>query len=280
MKAIIIICLLALVYAQNEFPVTIDPEAAGEAILTDTPTGHSTTHIPNLENVIRLTEDNFVALRGKIDEESSSAFISDLYRLKADTIYVYLITPGGSIVSGNNIIQALDTLVLTGKTVICIADHAYSMGFVILQSCQTRYILPHSIIMQHQASLTVQGPIEQARNHFKLVEKIDRKSNIRQSKRMGLTTEAFHEMAEHDLWLYADEIIEVNAADKIVNVICDFDVNLPVHVQKNTMFGTVFLEFSLCPLIHVPRKISFNIDRDKVIDGIESEYSMNINNVY
>ena len=137
--------------------------------------------------ILKLHEDNFVTLRGRIDEESASRFISDVMKLKGDKIYVYLVTPGGSIVSGNSIIQLIDTLSSIGKEIICIADHAYSMGFVIFQSCPKRYIMPHSIIMQHQASLSISGPLENVKNNLKLVEKIDKKANQRQSQRLNLT---------------------------------------------------------------------------------------------
>lgn len=222
--------------------------------------------------LIRLTENNFVALRGRIDEESASSFIADILKIKDNKIYVYLITPGGSITSGNHIIQTLDTLKASGKKIICIADHAYSMGFVIFQSCPKRYIMQHSIIMQHQASLEVGGPIENARNLFKLVEKIEAKSNTLQSNRLNVHPDEFHKMTQHDLWLYSDEIIETKAADEIVNVLCDFNTDLPYVVKKRAFFGDVSIEFSLCPLIHTPRNITLVMDEKKTLEKIRDDY--------
>lgn len=222
--------------------------------------------------IIKLHEDNFVTLRGRVDEESSSQLISDMMKIKGDKIYLYLVTPGGSIVSGNSIIQTMDALSASGKEIICIADHAYSMGFVIFQACPTRYILEHSIIMQHQASLTLSGPLENVKNNLKLVEKIDKKANQRQSQRLGLTPVEFHEMTQHDMWLYADEILEYNAADEKVNVICNFDSDKTVTVTQLTFFGDIILEFSLCPLVHAPKKISFNIHEDKITEKVKQEF--------
>lgn len=126
---------------------------------------------------VKLKDNNFVSIRGKIDEDSASRFIYDIMKIKNDKIYIYLNTPGGSIMSGNTIIQTIESLKQSGKKLICIADHAYSMGFVIFQACPTRYIMPHSIIMQHQASLQLDGPIKNVKNMVKLIENIDIKAN-------------------------------------------------------------------------------------------------------
>lgn len=233
----------------------------------------------NESKLVRLDENNFVSLRGSVDEESASAFVSDIMKIKGNKIYIYLVTPGGSIISGNTIVQTIDTLTASGKKIICIADHAYSMGFVIFQSCPVRYILPHSIIMQHQASLQVKGPINQARNMFKLVEKIVNTGNIRQAERLGVTLNEFNLMTEHDLWLYGNEIIEKRAADEVINVICDFDPEKTYELTKFTMFGIVKIIFSHCPLIHTPISVNFDtigtigpMDQMKIKNDIINEY--------
>jgi len=260
--SLVILCIFFSANAQNYNT---------ESDIISHPCGYDETCVGN-RKIVKLEENNFVALRGPIDEESSSEFITNIMNIKSNKIYIYLITPGGSIVSGNNIIQTIDTLSTTGKKIICIADHAYSMGFVIFQSCPVRYVMEHSIIMQHQVSLSLSGPIEQARNHFKLVERIEKKSNERQSKRLNITLSEFHDLTQHDLWLYGDEIITKKAADEMVNVLCNFDTEQTTIVKKQTFFGNIDLEFSLCPMVHMPKKISFSVDEGKITDKIRDEY--------
>ena len=113
--------------------------------------------------LVELTENNFVAIRGQIDESTASRFISDVMKLKSNKIYVYLTTPGGSVISGMSIVQTINTLQASGKEFVCIADRAASMGFVIFQSCTQRYVMEHSIIMQHQVSLGIEGQYEQVK---------------------------------------------------------------------------------------------------------------------
>lgn len=254
---------------------------------TETSNNESNNPVPY--KIIKLAENNFVTLRGQIDENSASTFISDLSKIKSNDIYIYLVTPGGSIVAGNHIIQHMNAMTATGKKISCIADHAYSMGFVIFQACPTRYVMDHTIIMQHQASFTIQGPVKQATNRFKLFEKLEKQNNEMQSKRLGLTKEEFHDAYVHDWWLYGKEIIEEKAADELVNVLCDLDMDKSHKTKVDTWFGTFEVEYSLCPLIHaaknvtllknatlIERKISADIDiimghydNNKLIDNMD-----------
>lgn len=215
--------------------------------------------------VIKLTEDNMVSLRTVVSDESASKLISDLSKIKGDEVYIYLATPGGSITAGNHIIQHMNAMVADGKKVSCIAEYAFSMGFVIFQACPTRYVMNQTIIMQHQASLGVQGPIKQAANRFKLVEKLEKQSNEMQARRLGLTQQEFHDFYEHDGWLYGPEIVERNAGDEIVNVMCDLDTSKNEKVRVWTWFGPVDLEYSICPLIHSLRNWTF-VKNEKSVD--------------
>ena len=146
--------------------------------------------IGNPNQLITLTEDNLVVLRGAIDEDSASYFIKDIHRLianeKVDDIYVYLMTPGGSVIHGYDIIQTLEALSQTGKKIHCIADTAYSMGFSILQACDSRHVLKSSSIMQHQMSFGFEGHMENNKNRFKFIESIEEKMTEQQSSRLGL----------------------------------------------------------------------------------------------
>lgn len=221
--------------------------------------------------LVELTENNFVAIRGQIDESTASRFMSDVMKLKSNKIYVYLTTPGGSVISGMSIVQTINTLQASGKEFVCIADRAASMGFVIFQTCAQRYVMEHSIIMQHQVSLGIDGSLEQVKSYMKLIETIDKKMNHRQAKKIGMTPEKFHENVQHDWWLHGEDIVESGAADKQVNVVCNFDVTKTYDIKKYTFFGEVDLQFSLCPLIHNPSKINFKMNKGNSIDNVKQE---------
>ncbi|ARF11570.1 Clp protease [Klosneuvirus KNV1] len=235
--------------------------------------------IPTQESdikLVELTENNFVAIRGQIDESTASRFISDVMKLKSNRIYVYLTTPGGSVISGMTIVQTINTLQASGKEFVCIADRAASMGFVIFQSCAQRYVMEHSIIMQHQVSLGIEGQYEQVKSYLKLIESLDKKMTLRQAKKLGLTPEEFHTRVQHDWWLHGEDILDHGAADEVVNVICDFDTTKTYDIKKYTFFGEIDLQFSLCPLIHNPTNIKFkNMNGEGLIDNVKQKEIIN-----
>lgn len=228
---------------------------------------------------IHLNESNFVAIRGVIDFQSEAQFINDILSIKGKTIYIHINSPGGSVTSGNNMIQVMESLIQNGKQIICIADFAASMGFVLFQSCPTRYVMDHSIIMQHQMSLGVEGPIEQVRTLFNLIEKFNKKAQKMQALRLNMGTTEFQDKIKHDWWLYSEEIIEENAADAMVNVLCDFNTDKSYNITKQVLFWEVNIEFSLCPLIRKPRKISINVEEininKKLIELVDNNFKEN-----
>jgi len=201
--------------------------------------------------LIKLTEGNFVTLRGPINQRSASDFISTLSKIKEDNVYIYLMTPGGSIIDGNNIIDYMEAMTENGKKITCIADNAFSMGFVILQACPTRYVKKNSIIMQHQPSFGVGGPMEQVMSRLTLIKELEKQNNDMQASRLGLTQQEFHDLYEHDWWLYGSKIVENKASDAMVKVYCDMDVDKTTTIRLDTWFGPLDLEYSVCPLMHV-----------------------------
>ena len=127
------------------------------------------------------------------------------------------------------------------------------------------------MLFQHQASLGVQGPIKQATNRFKLVEKLEKQSNEMQAARLGLSQQEFHDLYEHDWWLYGPEIVEQNAGDEVVNVMCDLDMNKTEKIRVWTWFGPVDLEYSLCPLVHSLKNWTFVKDESLVNKEIAND---------
>lgn len=200
-------------------------------------------------DIITLTEDNLVSVFTVINDDTASRFIQDILKIKDDDIYIYLHTPGGRVKSGNDMVQVINTLTQQGKNIICIADFAASMGFIIFQSCPTRYILDTSILMQHQMSLYLDGQIERIKSELEMIDKMEKDLNTKQAERLGMTYEEFYDKINNDWWIYGDDNIKSNIADDIVNVICDKPLlDNSYNITIRTFFGRVVLEFSSCPL--------------------------------
>jgi len=208
--------------------------------------------------LIELKKDNFVSLREPIDQDVSSRLLSklNLIESKHEIIYLYINSPGGSVMAGLEIINYIKSLQQKSKKIICIAHNAMSMAFVIFQYCSQRYILYSSTLMQHQMSLGVKGKIYDINSRISYLNSVETKLNQDQASRLNMTLDSFNKLIQNDWWLYSENIILANAADKVVSITCSFE-NYDENVIVQTMFGEVHIKYSACPLINYPLHINF-----------------------
>jgi ATP-dependent Clp protease protease subunit len=235
-------------------------------------TVNSTTEVASPE-LIKLTNDNFVVIRGSINGESASRAINELVNKKSKNLYLFISSNGGSVSAGLNIIQSMKALELSGVTITCIGNVALSMGFVIMQYCSNRVILPSSVLMQHQMSLGLDGPINNINSYMRFVTSMNTRVDTHQSNRMNMSLDNFRKLTEHDLWLFGSEAIDYKAADRLAYVTCDFKSDTYKETIY-TMFGEVTLEFSTCPLSTNPLKIIFgknisNEHMNNILDEVD-----------
>ncbi len=253
---------------------TMQAEWSGTEPQTVTP--QTETSRQSNQRIITLTDFNFVAIRGPIDDTTSSMFIKDILRLETNDIYIYLSTPGGSITSGHQIIQTMDALTAQGKNIRCIADIAASMGFIIFEACPVRYVLQNTILMQHQASMGVRGPMEQIRSRMKLVDSMLDHFDTKQAARLGLSTEEFRDIVMNDWWTYGSNALNHSLADEVVHVTCVPEVINKTVVEKRTVFiFDIEIEWVVCPLVKDPIRVDVIMKEEKVEEVKDQFYSRN-----
>uniref|UniRef100_A0A6C0IH87 Protease n=1 Tax=viral metagenome TaxID=1070528 RepID=A0A6C0IH87_9ZZZZ len=214
-------------------------------------------HTTNSE-LIEFKKDNFVSLREVINQDSSSKLLLKLNTIesKHETLYLYINSPGGSVMAGLEIINYIKSLQQRSKKIICIAHNAMSMAFVIFQYCSERCILHSSTLMQHQMSLGIQGKLYDINSRMSYLNSLETKLNHDQASRLNMTEDKFTKLIQNDWWLYSDDIINNNVADKMVSIFCSFD-NYDEQVIVNTIFGEIQIKYSACPLINYPLHIVF-----------------------
>jgi len=200
--------------------------------------------------LIELDDDNFIAIRTNIDQKSVDKIITKLFS-STDDIYLYITSNGGDVLAGTNLIDIIQSISKNNiRNITCIADNAASMAFAIFQSCPVRYVRKNSILMQHQMSLTISGSLYNILNHIEFINSIEQQLISLQAKRLGLTDEEFIKITEHDYWLYGKDIIDHNAADEIVDVICSEElVNQSETITVPLYYNTKDIVVSKCPLI-------------------------------
>ena len=209
--------------------------------------------------LVELNEDNLITLRGTVNSDSVSKWIRDINLINDDDIYMYITSPGGSVLQGMAFIEQLNALKLSGKKINCIADFAASMAFVIFQSCSTRYVLDSSVLMQHQMALELGGNLINVENYLKFINDNDLKLTREQALRLNMTSIDFHNKVMNDWWITGDSALEHNLADEKINVKCSKDLFRKTEtINIRTIFGEVTLEFYKCPIISNP--VNVNID--------------------
>lgn len=204
--------------------------------------------VANTESLsVTLNEFNHVSIKGPITNLTASSFISNIEKLKTKHIYIYIDSTGGSVLDGEKIIQYIQFKKTNKHTILCIASHAYSMAFHIFQHCSTRFVIPTSVLMQHQMSLTISGQLKNIKNYISMIDSINTKYIEYESQKLGLTAADFNNKIDTDWWMYSNDIIKNNAADLMLESVgCDkslFKNNFKLDV--NSVIYTV----SDCPLV-------------------------------
>ncbi len=209
--------------------------------------------------IVTLTTSNFVLLRGEIDSRLVSEVILKLEAKQGEKIYLYIDSPGGSIVDGMRLINVVKALAETGTEIVCVADYAASMAFSLLQACPVRYALENAIIMQHQASYSVEGSMTQNRSRIQLVETLTTKLNQMDAARLEIPLDQFVNRVYKDWWMFDADIIKNKAADQLVLALCDTKLIKEKVVQTmSSGFGTATVTWSACPIITAPVAVKLN----------------------
>lgn len=202
---------------------------------------------------IVLTPNNTLTLFGDVNEDMVENVATSLPRIQGNTIYVNIVSGGGSVQSGKRIIEQLTAAVQSGKQVICIPHMAISMAFVILQSsgCPTRMAVPASVLMQHQPSLVIQGPIRNVQSLFDSVKVELNEIERMQAARLKMTHRQFIDITAFDWWLNSGTIAaQHNAVDSVGTVLCSTALIKRKKVREvQFFFRTLIIESSECPYI-------------------------------
>lgn len=229
-------------------------------------------------NTINLNENNMVNIRGPIDSDSTNKFFQDIMKLgKENEVNIFINSPGGSVMEGLKIVSYIEML-NNNIRVNCIADFAASMAFIITQSCQNRYALKSSILMQHQMSLMNRGNLFNLNNYMDMINDMNVDLDKSQAKRINMSYHEFKERITNDWWLYGGKAKEMNVVDDIVNVRCsDRLISGTNKIKISTIIGDIEYTFNLCPLVRHPLKVKFHRELE---DSEKKDYFSKYNNYY
>jgi len=127
--------------------------------------------------------------------ESSIAIAHQIERASAksrEPIHVIINSPGGMILAGYQIIQAMNIARNRGSEVVCVvATMAASMAFQLLPHCDRRYALKKSLLLFHPAHVSLQGSInaDEALSIAEDLRRMDRAANYEIKSMMGVPSD-------------------------------------------------------------------------------------------
>ena len=218
------------------------------------------TVLPAQTRNVVLTKDNFIMLRGEVSLESVSEIIMQLYTTKAERVYFFISSPGGSITAGNLLISAMKGASVKTS---CVVSTAASMAFAILQQCDERLVMDSTVAMQHVASYGLEGNEPNNITFQAFIERILEDLKDVQAKRIGISLSEFKSKVRDDWWLYGAESVTQNVADRVVTVKCTQELTkTSYHQVIHTMFGDIDLTWNGCPMVEYPTKVGFSQNKN------------------
>jgi ATP-dependent Clp endopeptidase proteolytic subunit ClpP len=134
-----------------------------------------------------------------------------------ETIEIEINSPGGSVLDGYRIYNALMQMRSRGVEVVATVNTlAASMGSVILMAADKVKIVEGGRIMIHEASQTVSGDSEDHARAAKNLEEISEEISIIYANRTGAKPEEMRELMKKETWMGAKEAVDRKFADEIV----------------------------------------------------------------
>ena len=222
---------------------------------------------------ITLSADNLLVLNAQVDGESVSELVAKAKKLdnelsspmnklkggKSKHIILFLNTPGGSIQSGMELIEALNGL---NHKVDTVTLFAASMGFQIVQSLNDRLILKSGVLMSHQAQGEFAGYFggtapSQVDSRYKLwldrVREFDEQTVSRTNGKQ--TYKSYTEAYNHELWLTGTQSVAQGYADRTVTVSCDSSLSGTTTHSAEFMGMQLLYDLDACPLNTSPLNV-------------------------
>lgn len=156
----------------------------------------------------------------EVDEATVPALMEQLDLAKKaghKDIWIKLDTYGGSVHWGNELKQFIENF---GQPITCVVDtKAMSMGFLILQSCDTRLMTKRSELMVHEPWTRVAGgaaELTQTAEHLKVMGRALLEDA---AERMGMPVEEMAAKCANGAEWYIgwEEAVKINAVDRIIN---------------------------------------------------------------
>ena len=167
--------------------------------------------------ISRLLKERIILLNSEINDISANIWIAELLYLESvsdEDIFIYINSPGGSIIAG---LALYDTMKFIKPKVntICVGLAA-SMAAFILSAGDKRYALENSEIMIHEPSTNFGGNASDIFNHTKWLERMKNKVDIILAKNTNHTVNEIIAATLRDNFMDSKTALEFGIIDEIL----------------------------------------------------------------
>jgi ATP-dependent Clp protease, protease subunit len=168
----------------------------------------------------RLLKDRIIMLTTDVNDFSASLIVAQMLFLESEDnerdIYLYIMSPGGSISAGMAIHDTMRYIKCPVQT-ICIGQAA-SMGAFLLSAGTKgkRKALPNARIMIHQPSGGGGGQSTDIQIQAAEIKRLRDLLEEKMSEYTGKSVKKIHDDCERDTWLSAQDALKYGLIDEIV----------------------------------------------------------------
>jgi ATP-dependent protease ClpP protease subunit len=168
-----------------------------------------------------LPPSRTLLLQGVVSENALYAAerINELQKESNDPIYLVLIGPGGSVMTGSTLVSAMQASkapVYTICTTICA-----SMDAVIHQYGKKRFVTGKTILMFHPASASTDGDVDRMYSYSAFTKSYVKTLESDIANRWGVTFDQYKAKTAVELWISAEDAVQSNIADQLVRFTVD-----------------------------------------------------------
>ncbi|MDD5454205.1 MAG: ATP-dependent Clp endopeptidase proteolytic subunit ClpP [Candidatus Ratteibacteria bacterium] len=168
----------------------------------------------------RLLKDRIIMLGVPIDDHVANVVIAQLLYLESEDpkkdIFLYINSPGGYATSGLAIYDTMQFIKCDVST-ICIGQASSAAALLLVAGTKgKRLSLPHSRILIHQPSGTIQGQATDIGIHAKEILSLKEKMNQLIAKHTGQPLERIQKDTERDFFMNPEEAKKYGIIDEII----------------------------------------------------------------
>lgn len=167
----------------------------------------------------KFSSDDVVTLYGEVSVDSANKIIAQLQKTAQgpDTkpVLFFINSPGGDVFQGTRIVDAM----LASKRPIYTIDigMAASMAAYIHSYGTQRLMLPHAVLMYHNASSSYSGDVNHLKNEIIMLMSMMNDLNKNVSDRSGVPLDELTTKENTEWWVLSGEAQERHFVDKVIN---------------------------------------------------------------